>query len=81
MTMTVLTTLGSLNVRKPKPRDRPEAWSRMTVHSVTSPNWEKYSRKESIHVRKRPDEAVRTFHTVGSLPVQTSNEHLAAFPS
>lgn len=39
--MTTLTTFGSLNVRKPKPRERPVTPSRMTVHSVTSPNWVK----------------------------------------
>ena len=39
--MTMLTHFGSLKVKKPKPRERPVALSRMTVHSLTSPNWEK----------------------------------------
>lgn len=41
LTMTTLTSLGFLKVRNPKPRERPVAPSRMTVHSSTSPNWEK----------------------------------------
>lgn len=41
LTMTTLTVLGSLNVRKPKPRERPVLLSLMTVHSRTSPNSEK----------------------------------------
>lgn len=48
LTMTTLTHLGSLKVRNPNPRDRPVWFSRMTVHSVISPNCSKYARKDSI---------------------------------
>ena len=48
LTMTMFTVLASLKVRKPKPRERPVLPSRITVHSITSPNCSKYSRSDSI---------------------------------
>ena len=47
LTITTLTVRGSLNVRNPNPRERPVAPSRITVHSCTSPNFEKYSLSDS----------------------------------
>ena len=47
LTMTALTHLGSLKVRNPNPRDRPVWFSRITVHSVISPNCSKYARIDS----------------------------------
>lgn len=49
-TITILTVFTSLNVRNPKPRERPDAPSLITVHSSTSPNCEKYSFSDSIHI-------------------------------
>lgn len=77
LTMTTLTTFGSLNVRKPKPRDLPVAPSRITVHSVTSPNWEKYSLRDSINVSEAESESYCITRTISCLPVETANEHFA----
>jgi hypothetical protein len=74
----MLTVRASLNVKKPKPRERPEAPSRMTVHSSTSPNCEKYSFKDSGMPLAKGYQIINLYYelTVGSFPVQSTNKHL-----
>lgn len=85
--MTALTELGSLKVKKPKPRERPLSASRMIVQCVTSPNCSKYILSVSV-ARGREDGTVNTERlrrpsrtlalTVGGVPVQATNEHFPA---
>lgn len=54
-----------------------------TVHSVTSPNWLKYSFRESVtraanqhYVRTRE---IKVAHTIGGFPIQASYKHFPRY--
>lgn len=84
--MTALTDEGFSKVKKAKPRERPVSESRMIVQCVIGPNCSKYDLSESASgtsvvsdeggASRRGGRAV--WRTVGGVPVQAADEHLAA---